>query len=143
LFVWGTIVTAGPPDSGGAKVLASHKELSAIVSTVQIITLVNGGVLVLSGVGIRRGWRWGQPLAIACGIVSVVAGGVFLSGCRYLEVGASLEHGVARVMFVRDNLDMLIGLVDGLGLIWFLTTRYPAGLPSQEPVRQPSSSSHP
>jgi hypothetical protein len=34
-----------------------------------------------------------------------------------------LEHGVALWMFVLTNFDMLIGLVDGLGLLWLLTTR--------------------
>jgi len=139
LFAWGTIITAGPPQSGGDKVLASHKQLNAIVSTVQVVMLVNGVALVISGVGLRRGWRWSYPLAVACAIVSVVAGGVFFAGFQHLAVGPSLEHGVARLSFVRYNFDMMIGLVDGLGLLWFLSTRYTASSPSQEPARQPSS----
>jgi len=140
LFVWGALVTAGPPQSGGDKVLASHKQLNAVVSTVQVVMLLNGVVLVVSGVGLHRGRRWGYPLAVACAIVSVVAGGVFFAGFQHLAGGPpSLEHGVARMSFVRYNLDMLIGLVDGLGLLWFLSKSYPASPPSQEPARRQSS----
>jgi len=143
LFVWGLLLTAGPPQSGGDKVLASYKQLNAVVSTVQIVMLVNGAVLVVSGVGLHRGRRWGYPLAVACAIVSVVAGGVFFAGFQHLAGGPTLEHGVARISFVRYNLDMLIGLVDGLGLLWFLSTRYKASPPAQESARRPSSSHQP
>jgi hypothetical protein len=143
LFAWATIITLGPPQSGGDKVLASHKQLNAIVSTVQIVTLVNGVALVVSGVGLRRRWRWGYPLAVACAIVSVVAGGVFFGGFQHLDLGPTLEHGVARLSFVRYHLNLLIGLVDGLGLLWFLSKRYPPSPPSQDHPRQPSSLSKP
>lgn len=125
LFLWGTVVSAGPPQSGGDKVLRSHKQLNALIDAVQLVTLINGIALVASGVALRRRWRWGYPLAVACAIVSVVAGFIFLAGFQHLKVGSSLEDGVARISFVRYNLDMLIGLVDGLGLLWFLSTRVP------------------
>jgi hypothetical protein len=143
LFLWGAYITAGPPQSGGDKVLASYKQLNSVVSTVQIITLVNGVVLVVSGVGIRRGWLWGYPLAIACAIVSVVAGGVFFAGFQQLQGGPTLEHGVARISFIRYNFDMIIGLVDGLGLLWFLAKRSTASPSSRESAPQPSSSPQP
>ncbi len=125
LFVWGSVVSAGPPQSGGDKVLRSHERLGAVIDAVQVATLVNGVALVASGVALRRGWRWGRPLAILCGIVQVVAGFIFLAGFQHLGGGPFIEHGVARLSFVRYNLDMLIGLVDGLGLIWFVCTRLP------------------
>ena len=53
----------------------------------------------------------------------VLAGGVFFAGFQHLAGGPYLEHGVARMTFVRTNLDMLVGLVDGLGLLWFVSTR--------------------
>lgn len=125
LFIWGTIVSAMPPQSGGDKVLRSHVRLNALIDAVQLATLLNGVALVVSGVALRRGWRWGYPLAITCGIVMVVAGFIFLAGFQSLAGGPYIEHGVARLSFVRYNLDMLIGLVDGLGLLYFVSTRLP------------------
>ena len=122
-FVWGTITTLGPAQSGGDKVLAAQHQLNAIVNAVQVVTLVNGAALVLSGVALRRGWRGGYPLAVGCALVLVVAGGVFLAGFRHLGGGPSMEHEVARLSFIRTNFDLIIGLVDGLGLLWFLSTR--------------------
>ncbi len=129
LFVWGTIATAGSPQSGGDKVLAAHHRLNATVNAVQIVTLVNGAALVLSGVALRRGWRWGYPLAVGCGLVLVMAGGVFLAAFRHLGGGPTMEHEVARLSFIRTNCDLLIGLVDGLGLLWFLSTRVAGARP--------------
>jgi hypothetical protein len=123
LFVWGTVVSAGPPQSGGDKVLRSHKRLNALLDVVQVVTLVNGIALFASGVALRRRWAWGYPLAVLCGIVLVVAGVTFLVGFQYLGGGKTIEQAVARLSFVRYNFDMLIGLVDGLGLLWFLSTR--------------------
>jgi hypothetical protein len=123
LFVWGTIVVATPPESGGDKVLRSHERLGSVINAVQVAILINGIALFASGLALRRGWNWGYPLAVVCGIVSVVAGFVFLAGFQHLAAGPYLEDGVARLSFVRYNLDMLIGLVDGLGLLWFLSTR--------------------
>lgn len=125
LFGWGAVISAGPPQSGGDKILRSQERLGAVIDAVQVATLINGVALVASGVALRRGWRWGYPLAVVCGIVLVVAGFVFLTGFQHLDGGPTLEHGVARVSFVRSNLDMLIGLVDGLGLLWFVSTRLP------------------
>jgi hypothetical protein len=125
LFVWGTVVSAGPPQSGGDKVLRSHERLNALIHAVQVGTLLNGIALVASGVALRRGWRWGYPLAVLCGIVLVVAGFIFLAGFQHLDGEPYLEHGVARLSFVRYNLDTLIGLVDGFGLLWFVSTRLP------------------
>jgi hypothetical protein len=125
LFVWGLVVSAGPPQSGGDKVLRAQERLCSLIDVVQVVTLVNGAALVASGVALRRGWRWGYPLAILCGIVLVMAGFTFLAGYQHLDTGPFLEHGVARLTFVRSNLDMLIGLVDGMGLLWFVSTRFP------------------
>ncbi|SRR5579871_4064888 len=127
LFVWGMIVSAGPPQSGGDKVLRSNERLNNVIDAVQWATLLNGAALFASGMALRRRWRWGHPLAVVCGIVSVIAGFIFLAGFRSLGGGPTLEHGVAQLSFVRYNLDMLIGLVDGLGLLWFLSTRVPRG----------------
>lgn len=123
LFVWGLVVTAGPPQSGGDKVLKSKERLNHLIDAVQIVALVNGAVLAASGLAIRRRWWWGCPLAVGCGIVSVVAGFIFLACFRSLSGGTTLEDGVAQVSFIRYNFDMLIGLVDGLGLLWFVSTR--------------------
>lgn len=123
LFVWGMVVSAGPPQSGGDKVLRSQERLNSVIDAVQWVTLLNGFALAASGVALRRGWRWGYPLAVLCGIVLVAAGFTFLAGFQHLEGGPTLEHGVARLSFVRYNFDMLIGLVDGLGLLWLLSTR--------------------
>ncbi len=125
LFVWGLVVSAGPPQSGGDKVLREQVRINDLIDAVQKVTLVSGAALVLSGVALRRGWPWGFPLAILCGIVQVVAGFIFLAAYQNFNAGPFIEHGVAKVTFVRSNLDMLIGLVDGLGLIWFVSTRRP------------------
>ncbi len=123
LAVWAAVQTARPPDSGGGKVLAAHTDLNALLGAVQLVTLVNGVLLVVSGVAIRCGWRSGYPLAVVCALVQVAAGGIFFAGYREMSGGRFLEHGVALYLFVLYNLDMLIGLVDGLGLLWFLTAR--------------------
>jgi hypothetical protein len=125
LFVWGLVVSAGPPQSGGEKVLRAQEKFNDLIDAVQKVTLVSGAALVASGVALRRGWRWGFPLALVCGIVQVVAGFIFLAAYQNFNAGPFIEHGVAKVLFVRTNLDMLIGLVDGLGLIWFVSTRRP------------------
>jgi hypothetical protein len=126
LFIWGLVVSAGPPQNGGEKVLRAEERLGTVIDVVQVVTLINGVALAVSGVALRRGWRWGYPLAIGCGIVLIVAGFTFLAGFHHLKGGPFLEHGVAKITFVRQNLDMLIGLVDGLGLLWFVSTRVPA-----------------
>jgi hypothetical protein len=125
LFVWGTVVSGGPPQSGGDKVLRSHEQLGNLIDGVQLATLLSGVALAASGVALRKGWGWGYPVAVACGIVLVVAGFIFLAGFQSLAGGPFLEHGVARITFIRENFDMLIGLVDGLGLLWFISTRLP------------------
>ncbi len=125
LFIWGAVVLAAPPESGGDKVLRSQERLNNVVDLVQVVTLLNGLALFASGVALRRGWVWGQPLAVFCGIVLVIAGFIFLAAYHYLGGAKTLEESVARMSFVRYNLDMLIGLVDGLGVIWFVTTRLP------------------
>ena len=125
LFVWGVFVSAGPPQSGGDKLLKSKEQLNNVIDIVQWVSLVNGAVLFASGVALRRRWWWGHPLAVLCGIVLVVAGFIFLAAFRSLGGGPTLEHGVAQLAFVRYNFDMLIGLVDGLGLLWYLSTRLP------------------
>jgi hypothetical protein len=125
LFVWGLAVSAGPPQSGGDKVLRAQVRIGNLIDIVQWVILVNGAALFASGVALRRGWRWGYPLAILCGIVQVVAGFIFLAAFQNFNAGPFIEHGVARLSFARSNLDMLIGLVDGLGLIWFVSTRRP------------------
>jgi hypothetical protein len=125
LFVWGLVVSAAPPQSGGEKVLRAQERINDLIDAVQKVTLVSGAALFASGVALRRGWSWGFPLAILCGIVQVVAGFIFLAAYQNFNAGPFIEHGVAKVLFVRYNLDMLIGLVDGLGLIWFITTRRP------------------
>jgi hypothetical protein len=118
-------VTAGPPQSGGDKVLASHSRLNAVIDVIQVVMLVNGVALVVSGAALRQGRRWGYRLAVVCALVSVAAGFIFFAGFQHLAGGPYLEHGVARLSFVRYNLDLLIGLVDGLGLLWFISTRVP------------------
>jgi hypothetical protein len=123
LFLWGTAVSAGPPQSGGDKVLRSHEQLCALIQVLQVVMLVNGALLAGSGMALRRGWSWGKPLAVLCGIVMVIAGFIFLAGFQHLGPGQYIEDGVARMSFVRYNLNLLIGLVDGLGLLWFLSTR--------------------
>ncbi len=125
LFIWGAVVSAAPPESGGDKVLRSQERLNNVIDLVQVVTLLNGIALFASGVALRRGWPWGQPLAVLCGIVLVIAGFIFLAAYQYLGGAKTLEESVARMSFVRYNLDMLIGLVDGLGVIWFVTTRLP------------------
>jgi hypothetical protein len=125
LFLWGTFVLAGAPQSGGDKVLRSHERIGGVIKAVQLASLLNGAVLFASGVALRRGLRWGYPVAVCCAIVMIVAGSIFLACFQYVGTGPTIEDGVARISFIRYNLDMLIGLVDGLGLLWFLSTRFP------------------
>ena len=84
-FRLGAFVSAGPPQNGGDKVLRSYERLNAVIDAVQLATLFNGAALVASGIALRRGWRWGYPLAVVCGIVLVVAGFIFLAGFHHLQ----------------------------------------------------------
>jgi hypothetical protein len=108
------------PQHGGEKVLASYEGWGFLFWMLQLGLVATGVALLISGLGIRCRQPWGYPLAIGCGAVSIVAGLLFFAGFSSIGNGGTLEDGVAKVFFIRDNLDFLVGLVDGGGLLYFL-----------------------
>jgi hypothetical protein len=110
LFVWGLVVSAGPPQSGGDKVLRSQERINDLIDAVQKATLISGAALVASGVALRRGWRWGYPLAVLCGIVQVVAGSIFLAATYRTALPAE-----TRLVAEMDRTRHMLGLKDAAG----------------------------
>jgi hypothetical protein len=133
LAAWGFVQSSQRSQSTADKLLDAHEGLNAALSALQIVTLLSGAALVVSGAAIRRRQAWGYALAGACGVVSLVAGAVFFAGFSYLGKFQGLEHAVARTLFIRNNFDMILGFVDGLGLLVFLYRfRGSAGSPGQD-----------
>lgn len=100
--------------------LAQHHQMNQILDIVSLVLSVNGVLLGISGMGIRQRESWGYPLAFWCAGASLVAGMIFLACFAYLGRFPGLENSVARVYFIQTNWDMMVGLVDGGGLLYFL-----------------------
>lgn len=123
LGIWGFIMAFGMAAPPGQDVLDSHGSLMTAIDMLQVLTIFNGVALFVSGVGLRQRQRWGYRLAAASGGVSILAGVLFLATWRFLiqsSHGGEVVEAVATMTFVRTNLDLLIGLVDGGALLLFL-----------------------
>jgi hypothetical protein len=151
LFVWGMVTTAIPPDAPVGKSLARHPRLETLMSTAQIALIGSAALLVLSGYGVRQKELWGYQLAAGCGIVFIIGGLVFFVAFRYLGSPENvppgidgLHHAVARMYWVRNNFDFIIGFVDGCFLLVFLYMQYQRDqLPHAEPPQIPPVSPPP
>lgn len=131
LMVWGMITTALPADSSVAKSLARHPNLEILMTTAQLALIGSAALLVVSGYGVKQKELWGYQLAAGCGVVFILAGIIFFIAFRYLGNPANvppgldgLHHAVARMYWVRNNFDFIIGFVDGGFLLYFLKLQH-------------------
>lgn len=123
LALWGFLAASGMAGSPDQDVLDSHPTVMSIIDGLQVVAMLTGVGLVVSGIGLRSGQRWGLRLAAGCTVASILSGVVFLAVWQFLRSeaeGGEMVEAVAVMTFVRQNLDLLIGLVDGGALIVFL-----------------------
>jgi|GEM_PF-2945921 hypothetical protein len=122
LGIWGFVMATGMAGSADQRLFDSHASLMSAVDVLQVITFLNGIALFASGLGLRQKQIWGYRLAMGCAAVSILGGVAFLAVWRIIlqSSGDDLVEAVGALMFVRTNLDLLIGLVDGGALLVFL-----------------------
>ena len=122
LSIWGFVMATGMAGSADQQLFDSHPSLMSAVDVLQVITFLNGIALFASGLGLRQKQSWGYRLAVGCAAVSILGGVAFLAVWRIVlqSSGDDLVEAVGALTFVRTNLDLLIGLVDGGALLVFL-----------------------
>lgn len=128
LGIWGFVMATGMAGSPDQEILDSHPSLMSIIDMLQVFTFLNGIALFVSGLGLRRRQSWGYRLAAASAVVSILGGIAFLAVWMILiqsSRGGEIVQAVAAMTFVRTNIDLLIGLVDGGALIAFLARNRP------------------
>lgn len=105
-------------DAGGG---SGRESIDSTADFLQTMMIFSGIALFVSGLGIREGEKWGYQLAHACAGFQILCGLFFIVTWQQLRAtSVELEEAVAVTTFVRVNLDLLIGLVDGAGLAIFL-----------------------
>jgi hypothetical protein len=130
LAAWGLFIGLRGQPTTLDKLLSAEPALATLLTVLQWVTLANGGILFLSGLGVRAQRPWGVFLAATSAVLSILAGGVFFGVFWHLGTFPGLENSVARVTFATTNLNLLVGLVDGFGLLVFLYLyRAPAAPP--------------
>ena len=98
-----------------------HESIDSTADFLQMMMVFSGIALFVSGLGIREGEKWGYQLAHACAGFQILCGLFFIVTWQQLRAASvEVEEAVAVSTFVRVNLDLLIGLVDGAGLALFL-----------------------
>ena len=135
LGLWGLCMASGMGNSAQQEVLNSHNTLMTVIDVLQAVTLLNGVLLFVSGIGLRQQQRWGYRLATISALVSVLAGFMFVTAWQFLmqaSRGGEVVEAVATMTFVRMNLDLLIGLLDGGGLLMLLWRRPGIPVASEE-----------
>lgn len=122
LALWGLLMSGllGGGNDPTDKIFAAQPKLVALLNWLQMLTCVNGVILCLSGYGVREQKPWGYTVAGACGLFLIANGLVFFVAFNKIGTGRELEDGVAKVRIVRENFDMLIGLVEGVFHLYFL-----------------------
>lgn len=105
-------------DAGGG---SGRESIDSTADFLQTMMIFSGIALFVSGLGIRAGEKWGYQLAQACAGFQILCGVFFVVTWQQLRAtSVELEEAVAISTFVRVNLDLLIGLVDGAALAIFL-----------------------
>lgn len=100
---------------------SGHESIDSTADFLQMMMVVSGIALFVSGLGIREGEKWGYQLAYACAAIQMLTGLFFIVTWQQLRAASvEVEEAIAVSTFVRVNLDLLIGLVDGAGLAIFL-----------------------
>jgi len=100
---------------------SGHESIDSTADFLQWMMVFSGIALFVSGLGIRAGEKWGYQLAHACAGLQILCGLFFIVTWQQLRAASvEVEEAVAVSTFVRVNLDLLVGLVDGAGLALFL-----------------------
>jgi hypothetical protein len=100
---------------------SGHESIDSTADFLQWMMVFSGLALFVSGLGIRAGEKWGYQLAYACAGFQILCGLFFIVTWQQLRAASvEVDEAVAVSTFVRVNLDLLIGLVDGAGLALFL-----------------------
>jgi hypothetical protein len=122
LGIWGFVMATGMAGSADQRLFDSHPSLLSAVDVMQLITFLNGLALFVSGLALEQKQSWGYRLAMGCAAVSILGGIAFLAVWRIIlqSSGDDLAEAAGALTFVRTNLDLLIGLVDGGALLVFL-----------------------
>lgn len=122
LAAWGFVlgVLPGSGHDPTDKILAAHPQIMQYLNWLQIATCINGLILCLTGYGIRQQKPWAFALASASACLLIFGGVLFFIAFNRIGGGTEIEDGVAKVRIIRENLDMLIGLVEGGALLVFL-----------------------
>jgi hypothetical protein len=121
LAVWGAMQQLRPAAKGGPlEYLESLTTLNNATEIAEIATALGGAALAASGAAIKAGKPWGYKLAVACAVVNLLAGLVFFSGYASLLNAKNLVQSVAIMAFVQQHFEMLLGTIDGAGLLYFL-----------------------
>lgn len=117
LACWGVGASLFLEAGGGS----GHDSIDSTADFLQMMVVFSGIALFVSGLGIRAGEKWGYQLAQVCAGFQILCGLFFIVTWQQLRAASvELEEAVAITTFVRVNLDLLIGLVDGAGLAIFL-----------------------
>tara|TARA_R110002072_G_scaffold303123_1_gene494661 strand:- start:69064 stop:69873 length:810 start_codon:yes stop_codon:yes gene_type:complete len=128
LAFWGVGASLFLGAGGGS----GHESIDSTADFLQMMIVISGIALFISGLGIREGEKWGYQLAQVCAGFQILCGLFFIVTWQQLRAASvTVEEAVAVTTFVRVNLDLLIGLVDGAGLALFLLR-----LHSKERVQQ-------
>ena len=131
LAVWGLLIGLNGQPSNIDKLLHAEPIVAMIVAAIQWLTLANGGLLYYSGREVRAQRPTGASLAAVSAVMSIVGGIVYLGVFWYLGRFEGLENSAARVNFATSNLNLLVGLVDGVGLLVFLHRYWTPAVPTE------------
>lgn len=100
--------------------LDQHAFVLDIMEVLGVMGIAGGIALFISGLAIKSRRNWGWKLAYSCAGLQILSGlGFFVA---FLELGntETLEGASMRVHWMAQNIDFLIGFVDGGGLLYFL-----------------------
>ncbi|MFT5325260.1 MAG: hypothetical protein ACI8P0_003128 [Planctomycetaceae bacterium] len=117
LAFWGVGASLFLGAGGGS----GHESIDSTADFLQMLMVFSGIALFVSGLGIREGEKWGYQLAQVSAGFQILCGLFFIVTWQQLRAASvEVDEAVAVSTFVRVNLDLLIGLVDGAGLALFL-----------------------
>jgi hypothetical protein len=121
LVLAGMGLVAGAAGGTDSEFLGSFTLINSAVNGLQMLLVATGFALVVSGMGIKNKSQWAFPLAGCCA-VSYLIGGV-LFGVSWLHIknaASTVEESVEVIGFVTANMDLLLGLIDGVAIFWLV-----------------------
>lgn len=120
LAAWGFLMGMAAAPEPTDKIFAAHPRLMQAMNWLQIATCANGLILCLVGYGIRNQRRWAYALGTGSACLLLLGGVLFFIAFNRIGSGPTLVDGVAKIRLIRENFDLLIGLVEGGALLMFL-----------------------